>query len=1208
MTSLDLIYNSFVSRISEVNRRDIYFKLSQRSLIALIAATAITFAVISLEAIFSFSAIVRTYIFFAFISSCLASLAMIGILAWRDWLAVSQPERIKRYAKKIGTAVPEVKDRLVNAVELYNEVKNPPGPAGIPPKRGLTSGELAIESIRQVDEETRGKDFSGTISFRKNNRLILLLAGMLVVFTSMFLIFPNVFQAAAYRMMNYNYNFIENTLGIFYEVTPGNVEVPKGSDVEIIGRIRFNDPNYTTEHVNFYTRELTSPPLSRLRGENDSPEIEIGSSSERLSASSVNEFKTVVPNITSTVVYWFEYKGVRSEEYRITVTPRPVIKSLKITVYPPAYTRLPSRLVDGSEISTIVGSTVYVEVESADEISGARVEFGEGENVKLELSSPEPPSSEESLREKGETKAVGSFTVMKNGNFRVIISKEGLGTRVPAGETSETANLKVGVREGELTNLNPPNYNVHVFPDEYPKVSIIEPLETTPFNSAFSKGEYSTKEVLVTSRITDDFGFTKLRLGYKLSKSKYGFPEKDYQYTDIPVKNLDATGVEVSYMWNLSPLNLATEDEVEYFVEVFDNDAVSGPKSSKSEIRKIVMPSLESLLKKTEKSKEEIESALNTAYQEAMELKEELDEIKDKLEKNPEELGLNDPKKNQELRQKIENSQNQFNSVQQKLNELMNELQSQNQISQETLEKYMELQKLFERIDSPELREMLKKLQEALREMNKDKLMEALRNFKFDEEAFKKSIEKTMELLQKILNEQKFGELTKKLDELAKRQEELKNQTEKTDESDKNKLNEISKSQEQLRKEYEEFQKQLKELLEKMKKLQNDEITKQLEKMLKEMQKKMLEQKMNEASKNLQNGDKNQSLPQQQQLSNELQNMNQMLQDLLAQMMDQENSKMMAKMMEMLSKLQEMSQKQGELKEQSSNLDKDSEPSEFQQNAREQKDLAQELSKTIDEMMSLSGQMPMTPMLGKLLGDAYNEMGKATEQLGKKDAKGANKSQGNAKESLDKAIEKFQSMCQSGNKPGRGSSLSQLLQMLQQLIERQQALNQGLNQLGQQGNQGQYTQEQLAQMQRLKMEQETIRKSLQQLNEEFKKQQELEGKKLLGNLEEVQKDMMEVIKDLQDRNITPETRKRQEKILSRMLDFQLSQREKDFEKKRESRPGKDYDRSSPTEIVISRPNIIEGVNQDVLELQKQSFNEDYEILIQKYMERVKRVR
>jgi hypothetical protein len=72
-----------------------------------------------------------------------------------------------------------------------------------------------------------------------------------------------------------------------------------------------------------------------------------------------------------------------------------------------------------------------------------------------------------------------------------------------------------------------------------------------------------------------------------------------------------------------------------------------------------------------------------------------------------------------------------------------------------------------------------------------------------------------------------------------------------------------------------------------------------------------------------------------------------------------------------------------------------------------------------------------------------------------------------------------------------------------------------------------------------------------------------------------------------------------------MLDFQLSTRERDFEQKRESRPGRNFDRTSPPEIVISRPNIINGINQDALELQKENYTEDYELLIQKYMEKMK---
>ncbi len=1141
MSNLELTYQSFVSRISDTARRDILSRLTRRTLITVSALIIIALTAVVLEAIFGFSSPVRKVIFFGYLSSVFATVVLIILLAYLEFSSLSHDEKISQYALKIGGFFPQVKDNLLNALQIYKSSKN---------DKNLFSNELAAESINLVNQKTSGINFTSIVSYKSSKKFAFTASGSFLISAMLFLTFPSVFQSSAYRLINYNYTFIENTLGIAYEVKPGNIEISKGDNVNISAKIMFNDPNYKTEQVTFNTKSVSNEG------------IELSSNSEKLNASSPNEFTTALTGINTNTVYWFEYKGIKSEEYKISITSRPIIKSVKITVYPPAYTKLPSRVAEGNEITTITGSRIYVELESPDDLTKSLLAFTNGANIQMDVNGKN---------------AVGTFTASSNGVFKINIFKDFNGK--------------------ELTNANPQDYQLRVYPDEYPKINIVEPEESSTAPTG--------KELLVRSRITDDFGFTKLRLGYRLSKSKYGPPDKDFRYKDIPVKNLDATGLEVPYEWNFSDLNPGTEDEIEYFVEVYDNDAVSGPKMTRSDTRKLIFPSLESLLNKTEKTKDEIENSLKSAYDDAMELKKEMDDMKQKLDKNPEELGLNDPTKKKELQNKIENIQNQFSATQQKLDNLMNDLQNNHQISKETLDKYMELQKMFQQIDSKELREMLQKLQEAMKNLNPEQLQEAMKNFHFDEESFKKSLDKTMELLQKILNEQKFGELTKKLDEITKEQDKIKEDTKNTDAQDKNKMDELSKSQQELQKQYEEFQKNLKDLMENMKKLNsNDETAKELQKLLDEMMKKNLEQKMNESSQNLNKGNKSQSQNQQQDISQNLNDMNKMMQDILSQMLNNENSKLMAKMQEMLDKLQKMSEQQQKLKDQSKELDKDTDPKEFQKNKAQQDELAQDLSKAIDDLMALSQQMPMTPQMMKSLGDAYNQMKDASQSLQGKDGENANMSQGKAKESLDKAIERLKSMCQQGTKPG-GNSLSDLLQALQQMIAKQQALNQKMGQVGPPNNQGQYSQEQMAQMQKLQMEQQTIQKNLQQLNQEFKEQQEKEGKKLLGNLDKVQQDMMEVIKDLQDNNITPETRQRQEKILSRMLDFQLSAREKDFEKKRESRPGKDFDRSSPPEIIISKPTIIDGINQDALELQKQSYSEDYEALIQKYMEKIK---
>lgn len=1072
---------------------------------------------------------------------------MILIYAIVNFKDRSKLAKINLYARKIGNNIPDIKDNLLNAIQIYNYTKR---------NESIFSNELASESISQVNERTKPYNFAEIISFSKINRLIIIFAVTFSVITSLFLIFPNVFQAAAYRLINYNFTFVDNTLGIAYEVKPGNTEVSKGESIDITAKIMFNDANYKTDNITFNTKTVTNEG------------VELSSNSEKLSPAGDNEFKTKLNNINANTVYWFEYKGVRSYEYKVTVTNRPVIKSTKITVYPPAYTKLPSRVIEGNEITTIAGSRIYIEAESSDEISKSFIRFSDGTPAALEVNGKN---------------SLGSFNASKNGTFTLNIVRDFNGK--------------------ELTNLNPQEFRLNVYPDEYPKISIIEPNSETSVQGQ--------NEIVLRSRITDDFGFTKMRLGYRLSKSKYGMTDRDFKYSDIPIKNTDATALEVPYVWNLSGLNLGTEDEVEYFVEVYDNDAVSGPKMSKSEVRKLVYPSLESLLNKTEKSKDEIENSLKSAYEDAKELKQELDEIKEKMDKNPEELGLNDQSKRQEMQNKIDNIQNQFSNTQKKLDELMQDLKNNNQISKETLQKYMELQKMFQQIDSKELREALKKLQDALKNMNKDELKEAMENFKFDEENFKKSLEKTMELLKKVLNEQKFGELTQKLDEITKKQNELKNETEKTNEQDKNKFNEMSKSQDELKKQYEDFQNKMKELNENMKQMKDqssEKMSKEMQKLMEEMLKKQLEQKMQDASQNLENSNKDKSQKQENDISNDLNQMDQKMQDMLSDMIEQENSKLQQKMQEFLQKLKEMSKKQQQLKDQSKELDKNSDQSEFQQNQNQQKALQNELSKTIEDMMSMSQQMGMTSQMSKDLGDAFNGMDQASDKLGKKDAKGANGAQGDAKDALDRAAEKMGQMCkngQSGKNGKQGNGLSQLLQALQQLIQQQQGLNEKMQGMGTNGNNGPLTQEQMAQMQKLSMEQQTIQKNLENLNKDFKKEEEIEGKKMLGNLDEVQKQMQEIVHDLQDNNITPETRKRQEKILSRMLDFQLATREKDFEQKRESRPGKNFDRSSPPEIVISKPTIINGVNQDALELQQESYSEDYETLIHKYMEKMK---
>ena len=100
--------------------------------------------------------------------------------------------------------------------------------------------------------------------------------------------------------------------------------------------------------------------------------------------------------------------------------------------------------------------------------------------------------------------------------------------------------------------------------------------------------------------------------------------------------------------------------------------------------------------------------------------------------------------------------------------------------------------------------------------------------------------------------------------------------------------------------------------------------------------------------------------------------------------------------------------------------------------------------------------------------------------------------------------------------------------------------------------------------------------------------------------------MNEVIKNLEQNNVNPETIKKQERILSRLLDASKSMNERDYEKKRKSETGTQVVRRSPNNIDL---NSLEGKSQlqeELLKALEQGYSKDYQELIRKYFEELEK--
>jgi hypothetical protein len=82
---------------------------------------------------------------------------------------------------------------------------------------------------------------------------------------------------------------------------------------------------------------------------------------------------------------------------------------------------------------------------------------------------------------------------------------------------------------------------------------------------------------------------------------------------------------------DLSPYSLSPGDTIQYYFEVWDNDGVHGAKSSKTQIQKFVMPSLEALEAKSDEERTELIQDLSQAQKEAEKIQQALKDLEKKL-------------------------------------------------------------------------------------------------------------------------------------------------------------------------------------------------------------------------------------------------------------------------------------------------------------------------------------------------------------------------------------------------------------------------------------------------------------------------------------------------------------------------------------------------------------------------------------------------
>jgi len=184
-----------------------------------------------------------------------------------------------------------------------------------------------------------------------------------------------------------------------------------------------------------------------------------------------------------------------------------------------------------------------------------------------------------------------------------------------------------------------------------------------------------------------------------------------------------------------------------------------------------------------------------------------------------------------------------------------------------------------------------------------------------------------------------------------------------------------------------------------------------------------------------------------------------------------------------------------------------------------------------------------------------------------------------------------------GKGKGKSPSLSELSKMQEKLNQNMQKARQQMQQQGQQPGQGKQSQgkgQMSEQMARMAREQQLIRQALQDINREMNK----DGKGSLGNLEKLTKEMEQTESDLVNKKIQQETLIRQQDILTKLLDAEKAERERELDTKRESKQGRDQ--APNYKIVLEEFNKMKRRELELLKTVPPALNSFYKLKVGDY--------
>ncbi|MCH7534920.1 MAG: hypothetical protein IH948_04120, partial [Bacteroidetes bacterium] len=709
-----------------------------------------------------------------------------------------------------------------------------------------------------------------------------------------------------------------------------------------------------------------------------------------------------------------------------------------------------------------------------------------------------------------------------------------------------------------ISNKEAIRYYISAVPDQYPSIDVDGQVDSILLTKIYFGGI-----------IKDDYGFAELKLNYSINSEEHGDSAPEFRSETVFI-NKNVSEQKFHHLWDLSVLDLHTDEEVYYYFEVWDNDGVNGSKATRSATKTFKLPDFRQLAQETSSKNQKIKAMLKKSIKDAAELKAELDKL-NKEALNKKNLDWSDKKKIEDLVKMHKELTKNMNEIHKENNKNAYKQSEFMELSEATMEMQKEVDKLFEEIMSDEMKKKFKELEDLLTEMDKKKIQDAIEDLEFDSEQYENELERMLEIFKMMEFKLKFDEVINRAEELARKEHEQAEET-----LDQKKDQEEKKSdQEKLNEEFSELKKEMKEL----EKMNRDlDLPAGMEQMDENIS--GIEKEMQESSSELEQNKNNDASGSQEDASKKLYEMAQKMENMKKEMEAGEIALNVEKLQEILENLITVSFDQEDLMKDVKET-KRNDPR-FLTHIQDQFKIRENAELIEDSLIEMAKKLPEVPqvliremasvnenidksiqeLLDNRISDAaYRQqlvmtsvnnialmLDEAKDKLNQQMAK--SKGEGDCDKPSAKSCNKPGSCSKPGHgnkkKPGKGKNGMGNMKMLQEQ----------LNERLKKARDGKMNSKELVQ---LAAKQEAIRRALQAMQHKLTKDKEKKGGGGKGDLKKIQELMEQTEIDIVNRTISQQTMYRQQEILTRLLEAEKAEKEREWDKRRESKEAWDLD-------------------------------------------------